>query len=157
MFFQAPLCNDDDKGVILAPFSINEEEKSDYGTSSKLGAVQSELCMPIVKSWNFWSCQTIVQKVCNGSDTHYLLPGVYLIFPLRTLQQQQSHCSLACRPEQSSNIKFTRLIKALTKYERPKMKRDARQKCSHFLRKRLHFWRASLHFRPFVFRQGFSA
>ena len=76
---------DDDKGVILAPFSINEEEKSDYGTSSKLQAVQSELCMPIVKSWNFWSCQTIVQKVCKGSDTHYLLPGVYLIFPRRAL------------------------------------------------------------------------
>ena len=85
MFFQVPLCNDDDKGVILAPFSINEEEKSDYGTSSKLQAVQSELCMPIVKSWNFWSCQTIVQKVCKGSDTHYLLPGVYLIFPRRAL------------------------------------------------------------------------
>ena len=31
------------------------------------------------------------------------------------------------------------LIKALTKYERPKMKRYARQKCNLFLRKRLHF------------------
>ena len=75
----------DDKDVILATFLNNEEEKSDYGTSSKLQAVQSELCMPIVKSWNFWSCQTIVQKVCKGSDTHYLLPGVYLIFPRRAL------------------------------------------------------------------------
>ena len=70
---------DDDKGVILAPFSINEEEKSDYGTSSKLQAVQSELCMPIVKSWNFWSCQTIVQKVCKA-QIHTIYCLVYILF-----------------------------------------------------------------------------
>ena len=71
---------DDDKGVILAPFSINEEEKSDYGTSSKLQAVQSELCMPIVKSWNFWSCQTIVRKVCLVSYEKYIYCIVYILF-----------------------------------------------------------------------------
>ena len=38
----------------------------------------------------------------------------------------------------------TSKFKALTKYERPKIKRDARQKCSLFLRKRLYVWWASL-------------
>ena len=41
--------------------------------------------------------------------------------------------------------------KALTKYERPKMKRDAGQKCNLFYRKRLHFRRASL----FIFGRSY--
>ena len=41
--------------------------------------------------------------------------------------------------------------KALTKYERPKMKRDARQK----ERETAFLPGKSFHFRPFVFRYGF--
>ena len=52
------------------------------------------------------------------------------------------------------------LTKALTKYERPKMKRDAPPKCSPFLRKRLKKteFLAVIYFylRPFIFRQGFK-
>ena len=44
--------------------------------------------------------------------------------------------------------------KALTKYERPKMKRDARQKCNLFLSKRLNFWRAFFSFSAVSFSIG---
>jgi hypothetical protein len=53
---------------------------------------------------------------------------------------------------QSPTVKSALLYntKALTKYKWPKMKRDARQKCSLFLRTAFLVG-ISLHFRPLIF------
>ena len=55
-----------------------------------------------------------------------------------------------CISTKMSFHKIPQHIKAVTKYERPKIKRDARQKKTAFLLD------ISIHFRPFIFRKVFS-
>ena len=48
------------------------------------------------------------------------------------------------------------VVKAITYYERPKMKWGTREKSSLFIRKKTAFFSGTpLHFRPFVVRYGF--
>ena len=79
---------------------------------------------------------------------------------VRILESQvlivKSSCFLR-RPQKltKSSLQFDNYIKALTKYKRPKMIRDARQKCSlflHFSQKKTVFLAGiSFNFWPFVF------
>ena len=83
--------------------------------------------------------------------TKYERPKMKMSKDLTTLGLPEDYCaSKGVSSWQLPDDSFMKMYKALTKYERPKMKSDAQL----FLRKRLHFCRASLFFfgRLYFFR-----
>ena len=83
-------------------------------------------------TWHRERCFLFKENITKGRGRG---TGVSADIYSDTITQLTLQRSLNLFPQ---SVKVRVSIKALSKYERPKMKGDARQKCSLFLRKRLH-------------------
>ena len=99
-----------------------------------------------VGEWSYYKTILHLSRVKSVTKVGFIYTFWYFLSSTSSLLEQRLQ-----------SVYHLEMTKAVTYDERPKMKRDIRQKGSPFLRKKSAFLSlTSLHFRPFVLRYSFS-